>query len=199
MNRAALLTAFIAASGTACVSASDLHSAGFYAGAAAVQATDVYTQFGADDQTSTGWKVMAGLQPLSFLGAELDYADLGSAGFSSRYGPLGGGYSGTRSANATGLFAMGYLPLRTPFLDIFAKLGGERLHTNAAGTAFCGGGPVRCNVVARLGADQTETDFAYGAGVQAKLQSVALQVEYERIDTSLGNPRLLSFGVTWTF
>lgn len=199
MHRTALLSCIFAASTASAALASDLNPAGFYVGAAAVQSSDVYTQLGTADQTHTGWKVMAGLRPLHFLGAELEYADLGNAGFLSRSGPLGGDYSGTRSANTTGLFAVAYLPLPTPFLDIFAKVGGQRTHTTADGVVYCGIGPVICDLIAQEHVNETETDFAYGAGVQAKLRSLALRVEYERTETSVGQPRLLSFGVTWTF
>jgi hypothetical protein len=47
--------------------------------------------------------------------------------------------------------------------------------------------------------NETETDFAYGDGVQARLRPFALRAEYERTETSVGRPRLLSLGVTWTF
>jgi hypothetical protein len=47
--------------------------------------------------------------------------------------------------------------------------------------------------------DQTDARFAYGAGVQAKLSSFGVRLEYERISVSGGDPDLLSLGVTWTF
>jgi len=180
--------------------AADLNAPEFYVGAAAVQADDVYTGSGASDQTATGWKVIAGLQPLHFLGAELQYTDLGSGGFSGMQGFIAS--RGTWGGNATGFFAVGYLPLRLPYLDIFAKVGGQRTHTTAEGFAgpycppgaFCPKFPTT-----RVHVSETETDFAYGAGVQAKLRSFAVRVDYERTNTSLGNPRLLSLGLTYTF
>ena len=42
------------------------------------------------------------------------------------------------------------------------------------------------------------TNFAYGAGVQGKIGSLAIRAEYERIGGSSANPDLISLGVTWT-
>jgi opacity protein-like surface antigen len=203
MKRAGLVAAaFAIPLGTSCAFASDLNPLGFYVGAAVGRANDAYTAFGVSDASDTGWKVMTGLRPLPILGAELEYVDFGSASFSTAFGgPLGGGFSGTERAHATGLFAVGYLPIPTPFLDIFAKVGGERTHTTADGTAFCGGpvGVPTCALAELVHVNQTESDFAYGAGAQLKLQSWALRAEYERTDTAIGHPKLLSFGITWTF
>jgi len=58
MKRAALLSGIIAASGATGAFASDWNTTGFYAGAAAVQVRDVYTEYGASDQTQTSWKVI---------------------------------------------------------------------------------------------------------------------------------------------
>jgi opacity protein-like surface antigen len=102
MNRAVLWAGVVAASGTTCAMASDFNAPGFYVGAAAVQADAVYTELGASDQTHTGWKVMAGLQPLPFLGAEIEYNDLGSAGFSRDPDAT---LSGTWRDRSTGFFA----------------------------------------------------------------------------------------------
>lgn len=194
MIRASWLAGFIAASGATGAIASDLNPAGFYLGAAAVKTSDVLTAVGARE-TDTGWKLMAGLRPLHLLGAELEYTDFGSGQFSNGYHSFNGSWSG----HATGLFAVSYLPLPSPFLDIFAKIGAQRTETAAEGGVICGGGIPICNVLRAAGFNETETDFAYGAGVQAKLHSLAVRVEYERTETNIGHPKLLSFGLTLTF
>lgn len=45
----------------------------------------------------------------------------------------------------------------------------------------------------------SSTNFAYGAGDQGKIGSLAIRAEYERISASGGNPDIVSLGVTWTF
>ena len=47
--------------------------------------------------------------------------------------------------------------------------------------------------------DQTESDFAYGGGAQVQVERLAFRAEYERINSSVGQPNLVSFGVTYTF
>jgi hypothetical protein len=91
---------------------------------------------------------------------------------------------------------MGYLPIPVPFLDIFAKAGWMHTHTTASGVAFCAP-PALC--VLSFNQDRAYSDFACGAGVQAKLQALAFRAEYARADTSIGHPSLLSVGITWTF
>jgi hypothetical protein len=45
----------------------------------------------------------------------------------------------------------------------------------------------------------SSTNFAYGAGVQGKIGSLAIRAEYERISASGGNPDIVSLGVTSAF
>ena len=48
--------------------------------------------------------------------------------------------------------------------------------------------------------NQWNTDFAYGAGVQAKFgPGLAVRAEYERISQTGGDPAAVTVGVTWTF
>jgi hypothetical protein len=92
-------------------------------------------------------------------------------------------------------------PIPVPFLDVFAKAGAARLQTKVHGeilglfcplTAVAPGCPF-------FSASESTTDFAYGVGVQLKFSALAVRAEYERIDSGLGAPDLLSLGVTWTF
>jgi hypothetical protein len=193
MKPSALLSAFAITLGTASASASDLNPLGFYIGAGVGQAQDTYTTLGSDDR-DTGWKVVGGLRPLPFLGAEAEHLDFGRQTF------LDPGQAGVARAHADGLFAVGYLPLLPRTLDLFAKVGGERVHTAADGVFGCvGTGPVTCNAIGILHVSEIESDFAYGGGIQARLRPLGLRVEYERTDTRFGHPGLLSFGVTFTF
>jgi hypothetical protein len=47
--------------------------------------------------------------------------------------------------------------------------------------------------------NQWSTDFAYGAGTQAKFGAIAVRAEYERISASGGKPDIVSLGITWNF
>jgi hypothetical protein len=81
-------------------------------------------------------------------------------------------------------------------------LGVARLHSNTTAIvpglcppgAFC---PAQIVVIYQQ--NQWSTDFAYGAGAQAKFGAIAIRAEYERISASGGNPDILSLGVTWIF
>jgi hypothetical protein len=198
MKPSALLSAFAITLGMASASASDLNPLGFYIGAGVGQAQDTYVPLGSGDRRDTGWKVVGGLRPLPFLGAEAEYLDFGHQTF------LDPGQSGVARARAAGLFAVGYLPLMPRTLDLFARVGAERVHTAADGLAGCVGPPgpppsAQCNVVWLLHVSESESDFAYGGGIQARLRPLGLRLEYERTDTRFGHPGLLSFGVTFTF
>ena len=78
------------------------------------------------DIDHTSWKALAGVRPLSFLGVEADYMDLGS-GSGSLFQPGSGGQSSTHSdAKAFAAYAVGFLPVPVPFLDLYAKAGLSR-------------------------------------------------------------------------
>jgi OmpA-like transmembrane domain len=77
---------------------------------------------------TTGWEAFAGIRPVSFLGAEVEYIDFGSSGgtsvaIDSTANTLAMAGSATTHPTATALFAVGYLPVPVPHLDIFAKAG----------------------------------------------------------------------------
>jgi hypothetical protein len=197
MNHSKVLPVVAFVLGSTCARASDLNLLGLYVGASAGPANSTYTSFGPSQAHGTGWKLMAGMRPLPFLGAEVEYTNFGSAAFSfSRFSLR---YSGTARVTAEGLFAVGYLPL-PPMLDVFAKVGLERVHT-----AVDEGAPPMCIDICppipplELTARESESHVAYGGGAQFRLRSLALRAEYERTRTSLGHPGLLSFGMTWTF
>jgi hypothetical protein len=151
------------------------------------------------DAQHSAWKVTAGIRPIAPLGVELEYIDFGnpSAGLSSA---VFGGLS-KADQKAVTLFGLGYLPLPVPFLDVYGKLGIARLHTTAAEVSplpFCPAGFTSCTA-ATFDISDSSANFAYGAGVQGKIGSLAIRAEYERISASGGNPDIFSLGVTWTF
>lgn len=195
MNRAPCLFALVVALGTTRADASDFNPLGFYVGAAVGQGRDTVesvngVQLPQAAASATGWKAMVGLRPISFLGGEIEYIDFGSSSTNANLLNL------HARADAVALYAIGYLPIPLPFLDIFGKAGWARTHTSASGALSC---PPPALCITALNEDRTESDFAYGAGIQAKYQSLAFRAEYERTDTNMGHPNLLSFGITWTF
>jgi opacity protein-like surface antigen len=66
--------------------------------------------------SATGWKLMAGIRPLSILGAEVAYIDFGSANGAASIPatPTQGGLNATATSHpkAAALFAVGYVPFR---------------------------------------------------------------------------------------
>lgn len=151
----------------------------------------------------TGFKVMAGVRPLSVLGAELEYIDFGHASNSTPY-QFGGTTIGNTGLSthpkATALYAVGYLPLPVPSLDVYGKLGAARLNTalNGTQTTVC---PVAGCQIGLVPFEQNRwnTDLAFGAGVQMKVLGIAFRAEYERINSSLGAPDMFSISAIWTF
>ena len=87
------------------------------------------------DLNKTSWKVFAGFRPISAFAVEADYLDLGSA-------TAEGACSFCCMAACRGVFqsdaqvfaayALGFLPIPVPFLDIFGKAGLARSKLEAA-------------------------------------------------------------------
>jgi hypothetical protein len=161
---------------------------------------DAYGYGGGFHDHDAAWKVIAGLRPISLVGAEFEYIDFGNAGGNDGY--YSGNYDFGVSAHpkATVLYGLGYLPLPLPFLDVYGKLGVAHLQTN--NSYFTNNCPLPdaasgCIVESRF--DHQDTKFAYGAGVQAKFQDFAFRGEYERISSTYGDPNALMVSLTWTF
>jgi len=200
-----LLLAFGATCASTRVLADDL--LGFYVGAAIGEshvrtAKEILGDTGYDyefDGQHSAWKVTAGIRPISPLGVELEYIDFGNPGAGLTNAIFGG--LSKADQKAVTLFGLGYLPLPVPFLDVYAKLGIARLHTTTTEVSpipSCPAGSTSCSPTTFDFSDST-TNFAFGAGVQGKIGSLAIRAEYERISASGGNPDIFSLGVTWTF
>ena len=153
-------------------------------------------------KSTTGWKVFAGIRPISLLGAELAYTDFGHPTVSQ--GPPAGfglAYQASLRASATTASGVLYAPVPVHFLDVYAKAGVARLETTADATgAFGCWTPLQCAVypvTVRRG--QTGLRFAYGAGVQARWSTIGIRLEYERISAPAGDPDLVAVGLTLNF
>jgi Outer membrane protein beta-barrel domain len=180
---------------------------GFYAGAAVGQA-DVRANriaFGTPlgfNEHATGWKVLVGIRPISLIGAELEYADFGHPSVQPPLGPPLGTEADAHP-RATTLSGLLYAPVPLPFLDLYGKVGLSRLRTDVHADVVCTTIDVSCPPTipfAPFALNETTTNFAYGAGARLKFSAFAVQLEYERISTSGGDPDLLSVGFTcWIF
>lgn len=161
------------------------------------------------DRHRTAWKVLVGARPISPLGIEVEYIDFGHPEVATRLAPpLALPLQADVSIRGTAVFAVGYLPLRLPAVDVYGKVGAAALHNTVNATdvgSNCRPGAGACSELAWSPStqhiDHTVTDLAYGAGVRFRVPSSALAVrlEYERVSQHGGDPDLLSLGVTYSF
>ncbi len=158
--------------------------------AAGVGQSDVQVDSQGFRRSHVGWKVLAGLRPITYAGAEFQYADLGKP---TGYTPFGA--PAQAHARGEGLFGVGYLPV-PPAVDLFAKVGVAHLQTeyNVGSLSACSPNTSGCPI------DTTSTRFAFGFGVQSgDYLPVAVRVEYERLGSTQGYQSLASFSVLWKF
>lgn len=146
------------------------------------------------DMTHSAFKAIAGIRPLSFVGAEVSYMDFGQA--SSITGEPVPGLPGVVvnseqvSQKGETAFALLYLPV--PIVDVYLKGGLSRI-TTEFGVSYTGLGAGMLSAAH----DSTDTAFAYGAGLQWKLGQWAVRGEYERFSAAGANPSLLSISMTF--
>jgi hypothetical protein len=210
MNRVADILVVLVGLGACTVSASACadNLLGFYAGAGIGEST-VRSDYGFDPDYPddshphhTAWKVVAGIRPIPFLGAEAEYIDFGHPGSADSYFDQfnSSGFNDDSHPKAGILYGVGYVPL--PYVDLFAKLGVARLGTSV--DTYTAGG---CTDVVSGGScsyvssrqDAWQTKIAYGAGVQAHFLALAVRGEYERISSTFGDPDAFMVSATWTF
>jgi opacity protein-like surface antigen len=89
------------------------------------------------------------------------------------------------------VFALGYLPVPLPWIDLYGKVGAARVQNNTTAQYLGSLVPVVT--------DNTRTSVAWGAGLQFKFGMPAIRVEYERFDGEQGNDSLLTAAVTLNF
>jgi opacity protein-like surface antigen len=203
--------AFLAILAVAAVGASTAALAdnpvGFYVGAgsgySSIRSDDsAYGLPGYFNDRQWAWKGIVGIRPISPIGIEAEYIDFGQPGHHNGYYDVN--FFGKDSHPRAGaLFAVGYLPLPLPFLDVYGKAGVARLTTTVNTlVSNCDPATQDCTgvVPSVYRHDQTDTKFAYGAGVQSRfLFGLALRAEYERISSSFGDPDAVTVSATWTF
>jgi opacity protein-like surface antigen len=159
----------------------------------------VYFRQGSFDEHHSAFQVMAGIRPISVLGAELDYLDLGS--------PSGGFNAHPADVSIKGIAAFGVLYLPVPVVDIYLKAGLARMQSDLSGIQAFGPncaspGTIACPQYLAIGPfdlERTNTSGAAGVGAQYKFGPVAARAEYERFSAAGEHPSLLAVGLTWSF
>jgi hypothetical protein len=149
----------------------------FYAGAGISrnQLSDIYNNgLAYSDIDRTSWKALVGFRPISFVGVEADYMDLGSQ--SSTFFE---GRAAHSNAKAFAAYGVGFLPVPIPFLDLFVKAGLSRWKLDG-NTAASNGTPL-------FAFSNDGTSFAWGAGGQAHFGKFAARLEYEHFSISNTN------------
>jgi hypothetical protein len=121
------------------------------------------------DIHTTSWKALAGFRPISFFAVEADYLNLGgetSTFFGDRVVHS--------DAKAFAGYAVGYLPVPLPYLDLFAKAGLSRWKLDGSDSQL-------------FYFSTTGTAFAYGAGAQVHLGMIGARLEYENFNITHTN------------
>ena len=160
-------------------------SLGLYAGAGIMRAKMEQTFNTNFDYSNTSWKVFAGLHPSGFpFGVDVDYVDLGNQTAGTLFGPA------SASAKAFAAYAVGYLPIPVPNIDVYGKAGLARWQFN---------GSLPDQGLFRI--SDNGTDFAWGVGAQYHfLQRFAARIEYEHFNVrEADDVQLYSLGVSYTF
>lgn len=118
----------------------------------------------------TSWKLLAGVRPIKLFAVEADYMDLGN-----RTATFINGVDTHADARAFAGYAVGFLPLPLPFLDVYGKAGIARWKLNGTATSV---GTLPPGSLFNF--SDTGTEFAWGAGAQALVGNIGGRLEYER-------------------
>jgi opacity protein-like surface antigen len=168
---------------------------GVYVGAGLAR-TDLRQDYYQIDSHAGGWKLLAGWRPLSLLGVEAEYTDLGSKGVTT----YGGTTHVSTDATATAAYVLGYLPVPLPWIDIYGKVGAARVKASTSAYPLPGVGtcvaPAPCEPVST---ESSKSSVAWGAGLQFKWGRTAARLDYERFDGSQGNPAALAAEFLFNF
>jgi Outer membrane protein beta-barrel domain len=157
---------------------------GLYAGAGITQ-SQIDNVFDAGPKINdTAWKAIFGFRPPGPFAIEANYLDLGSQ--TQQFSGLGRTHT---DAKAFAAYAVGFLPIPVPMLDVYGKLGAARWQLDGHST-----NPDLFAISDR------GTNFAWGAGSQAHFGRIAVRLEYEQFDMrNTDGVRIYTLGATYTF
>ena len=140
----------------------------------------------------SGWKAALGVRALSSFGAEAEYVDLGRPHGDTPDGRV------TTKASGPAVFALYYLPLPLPHLDVFGKAGVANIQQRAS-IALGSGGSACVAGVGCDGLNRSESEFAWGGGAQIRAGSTTVRVEFEQFRAPGGALSLGTVGFFWNF
>jgi hypothetical protein len=132
---------------------------------------------------STNFKVWAGVRPVSVFAVEADYIDLGSQNVST---PTTGA---DLHYKAYAGYAVGYLPIPVPWVDVFGKAGVA--YWTLSGSAGCLGDGCFTSRLSDNG-----SQFAWGVGGQVHVGNFGGRLEYESFSIrNTGGANIVSLSV----
>ena len=138
----------------------------FYVGAGVSKdkLSNIAPSGGFSDLDNTSWKLLGGMRVVNLLAVEASYLSLGSQ--TSSFVNVG---SHSEGKAFTG-FAMGFLPIPVPYLDVYGKAGLARWSlsgsTGNSGSLFS--------------FSNHGTEFAWGGGAGVHIGNLGGRLEYER-------------------
>jgi hypothetical protein len=149
---------------------------GFYFGAGASQSK--FKVSGALDNQDNGYKAIVGFRVLDSFAVEANYHDHGKSSLPSGIACIAlVGANCPATTNVAGktaaAFAVGFVDF--PLLDLFAKLGVASVKTEG-----------RTPGVPSFNFNDTSTELAWGAGVQAHFGSLGARAEFEQFKLRSG-------------
>jgi hypothetical protein len=164
MRRLLLATVLALAAGAAQADEDDL----FYLGAGV--SNNKISEITAinSDLNSTSWKAYVGVRPINAFAVEADYLDLGSKTLNTT--TASGTINTDVNYKAFAGYAVGFVPLPLPYLDVFGKVGLAR---------WSSGGSTNSPGASLFSLSDNGTEFAWGIGAQAHFGMVGGRLEYE--------------------
>jgi hypothetical protein len=157
-----LLATVLALAGAAAQADDQLFYVG--AGISSNKVTDVTVTN--SDFNSTSWKAYVGVRPINAFAVEADYLDLGSHTVNTTQSSTDLNYK------AFAGYAVGFVPIPLPYLDVFGKLGLAHWSSGGSSTLTSPGPPPPS-------LSDNGLEFAWGVGAQAHIGRFGGRLEYE--------------------
>ncbi len=154
------------------------------------------------DDTDSGYKIFAGYRLNEFVSFELGYVDLGEADININFSSVDPGAVDQLSqvvAQNLALLGQGITAsamLRQSFAQnfgVYVRGGLIAWDTDTELTTIIGG------TNTNLGRDDSGTDFAFGVGVDARLDGFTVRAEWERFELGSSDAELVSVGFSVGF